>query len=271
MDGYFSNSSGTNGESTFGFAGLSVDAQHPNTIMVATLDRWMPGDDIFRSVDGKTWKSIKQYSVRDISLAPYMDWGKSNVPVGHWMGALQIDLFDSDHVLYGTGATIFGTDDVTEMDQGKTTHWFIAANGVEETAVLDLLSPPIGPPLLSALGDLGGFRHDDLKISPRNGMFKNPLNSTCNWFDSPDADPTFTKALEKEIAHGSYSTDIGETWQPFATEPIDADGGSIAISAESKTIVWSPRRAPACYSLDRGQKWLDCHGLPRDSASYRIA
>ena len=46
-------------EGGFGYAGLAVDAQHPGTVMVATLDRWTPGDDIFRSTDGgTTWRSI---------------------------------------------------------------------------------------------------------------------------------------------------------------------------------------------------------------------
>ncbi|HEY1686126.1 MAG TPA: xyloglucanase [Tepidisphaeraceae bacterium] len=262
------------GEATFGFAGLSVDAQHPDTIMVATLDRWSPGDDIFRSTDGgQHWKSLKQFSARDISLAPYMDWGKPYVPVGHWMGALQIDPFDSNHVLYGTGATIFGCDDVTQMDRNQTTHWNIAADGIEETAVLDLISPPRGPHLLSALGDLGGFRHDDLNVSPKSGMFKNPLNSSCNSLDEAANDPDLiVRVGEGNVPHGAYSTDLGKTWQPFASEPPRAYAGYVAISADGKTIVWSSRRGGAFYSTDRGHSWNGSIGVnsPVDVISDRV-
>ena len=36
----------------FGYAGLTVDASHPQTVMVTTMDRWNPGDTLFRSLDG---------------------------------------------------------------------------------------------------------------------------------------------------------------------------------------------------------------------------
>ena len=59
-------------ETGFGYAGLAVDAQHPGTVMVSTMGRWGPVDDIFRSTDGgTTWKSISATKVLDISGAPY--------------------------------------------------------------------------------------------------------------------------------------------------------------------------------------------------------
>lgn len=41
------------------YAGLAVSARQPGTLLVATLDRWSIGDDLFRSTDGgATWKPI---------------------------------------------------------------------------------------------------------------------------------------------------------------------------------------------------------------------
>jgi len=37
--------------------------------------------------------------------------------------------------------------------------------------VLDLVSPPEGAPLVSAVGDLVGFVHDDLKVGPKKCTF----------------------------------------------------------------------------------------------------
>ncbi|KJY15813.1 hypothetical protein VR46_45530, partial [Streptomyces sp. NRRL S-444] len=72
--------------------------------MVTTLDRWWPSDEIYRSVDGgASWKALGATSVRDSSAAPYVGTG-----IGHWMGALAIDPFDSGHVLYGTGSGRWG-------------------------------------------------------------------------------------------------------------------------------------------------------------------
>jgi hypothetical protein len=38
--------------------------------------------------------------------------------------------------------------------------------GLEETAVLDLAAPPGGAEVVSVLGDIGGFRHDDVDEVP---------------------------------------------------------------------------------------------------------
>jgi hypothetical protein len=39
----------SSGNDNFGYAGLAVDAQYPNTIMVTSMELWWPDDIIFRS------------------------------------------------------------------------------------------------------------------------------------------------------------------------------------------------------------------------------
>jgi len=59
-----------------GYAGLAVDFEHPDTLMVSTMDRWNPGDTVFRSINGgKTWEDIRPNAVLDWSLTPYLTFG----------------------------------------------------------------------------------------------------------------------------------------------------------------------------------------------------
>ncbi|MFE1788615.1 RICIN domain-containing protein, partial [Streptomyces sp. NPDC059525] len=120
----------------YGFSGLAVDPRKPSTVMVTTLDRWWPQDEIYRTTDGgTTWKALAGTSVRDASAAPYVGTG-----TGHWMTALAIDPFDSGHVLYGTGNGVLRSKDANASDSGGTSHWSVGgARGLEETALLDAI------------------------------------------------------------------------------------------------------------------------------------
>src|SRR4029079_9520063 len=102
--------------------------------------------------------------------------------LGWMVGDLEIDPFDSDRMMYGTGATIYGTDNLTAWDQGGPVDVTVKAQGLEETAVLDLVSPPAGAPLLSALRDIAGFRHDSLSTVPAK-MYDNPTTGTTTTID----------------------------------------------------------------------------------------
>src|SRR5262245_9342759 len=162
----------------FGYGGLTVDGQNPNIIMVAALNSWWPDTILFRSVNGgSTWTRIwdwTSYPIRsfrylqDITAAPWLTFNANPqlpeiTPKLGWMvGDLEIDPFNSNRMMYGTGATIYGADDLTTWDTGGQIHISVKASGLEETAVLDLISPPSGAPLLSGVGDIGGFRHNSL-------------------------------------------------------------------------------------------------------------
>lgn len=249
----------TGGEAGFGYGGLAVDPRRPGTVMVSTMSRWGPVDDIFRSTDGgRTWHSIAERQVLDTSGSPYLDF-HGTPKIGWMIGDISIDPFDSDKVMYVTGATIFGTDDVTEAEAGRATHWSVRAQGLEETAVLDLISPPWGPPLISALGDIGVYRHDRLDVVPPDGQAANPVSGSSPSLDYAALAEGFVVrvAYGGSLERGAYSTDAGVSWQPFAGEPAgSSQPGRIVLSADARTIVWVPGDVAPHYSRDRGTTWV---------------
>ncbi|HEY0934152.1 MAG TPA: xyloglucanase, partial [Trebonia sp.] len=262
----------------FGYAGLAVDAQHPRTVMAATMDWWGHHDDIFRSTDGGAhWASLGDHSTRDASVSPWIGGGSTIDSLGHWIAALAIDPFQSGHVLYGTGATIWGAQDVTAMDAGQTTHWAVAARGLEETAVIALVSPPAGPHLISAVGDIGGFRHDDLTVSPRAGNFTNPTFGSTTGLDFAEQSPGVVVRVGNAWSGnrpGAVSTDGAASWTAFGAEPAGSKGGgSVAVSADGRAIVWTPQDGTPSFSHDRGGTWQACGGLGKgiDVVSDRVS
>src|SRR5207253_1699934 len=123
-----------------------------------TMNRWTPGDTVWRSTDaGKTWHDIAAMAERDVSATPFLLWSKDKARLGWWMSALAIDPFDSDHVCYATGATIYATRDFSNVSAERPTHWVPWVSNIEQTAIITLMSPGEGPHLLSGFGDIGGF------------------------------------------------------------------------------------------------------------------
>ena len=247
----------------FGYGAVAVDAAHPDTIVVTTFCHWEPHDEIFRSTNGgASWFPLLENAEFDHSFAPYTEGIKP-----HWMGSIQVDPFDSNHVLFTTGYGIWSCTNLTDADSEKPTHWSFADNGLEETVPLDLISPPEGAHLLSALGDIDGFRHDDLNVSPREGTFTAPpryVNTTSIALAAKK--PDFIVRVgsfrgRTNETHGAYSSDGGRTWTPFVTEPPKSDSGTITVGADGSTIVWIPRRGTPHFSRDNGESWTVCENL----------
>lgn len=256
----------TEGVEKFGYAGLCLDAQKPGTMVVSTLDRWGK-DTIFRSRDyGKTWVSLAEQARRDASKAPYLKWGNKAPEFGHWVGDVKIDPFDSNHAWYVTGATVWETHDLTAADAGMGTHWTVGAEGIEENAITDLVSPPVGPHLVSAMGDIAGFRHDDLHVSPPGGMWTNPLLSTVTSIAFAEKKPNVFVRVGSGYSdsHGSISFDGAKTWRPISFPPGGRANGSVALSADGATILWLGHGGRPAYSTDDGATWQTCAGAPRE-------
>jgi hypothetical protein len=113
-----------------GVGAVSVDWQNPNMMIAVTLNEWWPDEYIYRSRDGgKNWDAIwyldgwpdrvNKYLL-DISMAPWLDWGaqkelpEQNPKLGWCIQTIAIDPFDSNRFMYGTVATVYGSNNLTD-------------------------------------------------------------------------------------------------------------------------------------------------------------
>jgi len=281
----------------YGFGGLSLDAQNPNTIVVAALNQWWPDTNFFRSQDGgSTWSMIwnvnwnnpagwppylvPNYTLSYESVAPWLTFGSTAAtcteagpsnglcpqptPKLGWMvESLEIDPFNSNRMFYGTGATMYGTNNLTAWDTGGQVNLSVAAVGIEETAVQDLISPPAGAAhLISAVADVGGFTHNDLKAP--SVMDANPVFTSGASLDYAELNPSFIVRVGTGGTNGmniGFSSDGGQTWTPGAAQPSGASGGTVAAASDSSVVVWSSG-AGVFFSTDKGMTWMASTGAP---------
>jgi len=201
--------------------------------------------------------------VNDDSASPFVGWAHPEKPAfGHWIGCVQIDPFNSNRALYVTGATLWGTDNLTALDNHGVVNWAIRAQGIEETAVNDLVSPPVGAHLHSALADIGGFRHDDLNVVSPTGMRHDPRFGSTDSINFAELKPEVMVCSGSGQPRASYTLDGGTTWMPVAAEPAGTKGpGPIALGADGLTMVWSPEGAEPSISTDFGANWTSVDGL----------
>ncbi len=249
----------------FGYGGLALDARRPGTLVVSTNNRWAEIDTLFRSTDsGKSWVSLKDRAVMDVSDTPFLNWGKEKPKFGWWIQTVAIDPYASKHIVYGTGATLYATDDLV--------HWAPKVRGLEETSVRQLISPPTGEThLISGLGDIGVMYHESLTSSPSRGMATNPIFGSATGLSLAPLQPTYVvRAGWASGRNGAHSQDGGKTWQPFATQPeiAAAAPGPIATNADGSALLWSfvhwdGTKHPGFRSTDNGGSWSEVATFPK--------
>ena len=291
----------TTGNGGYGYSSIAVDAHHPDTVMTTTLNKYYPPpyDDVFRSLDdGATWVNYGTNIKRDGSLSPWINFGQPTADGGNWLNHLVVDPFNSDHVMYGDGQTIWQTTDATAVDgvsttssvvtPGNATNWSIGALGVEEAVVLGLASPPSGPAhLFSVMYDLGGFTHTTLTQSLNAQENPQLTNGTSvDYGGQAPLDVARVGSNSNALGSGTavqleaFSSNGGLTWTPSASLPVNPStgkaittgNGTIAVAADGSNLVWMPSDVgtPANYSTDHGATWHAASGAPAQVSSNPI-
>jgi photosystem II stability/assembly factor-like uncharacterized protein len=214
-----------------------------------------------------------------------VEWGGNPgeaevLPKLGWMTeSLEINPFNSDEMMYGTGATIYGSSNLTAWDTGGTVLISVMCEGLEETSVLSLISPPEGPHLISGLGDIYGFTHNSLDVVP-DAFFSDPQIATTS-MDYAELNPGFIYRVGNGGEEINYvvqkssgsSTDGGATWTMNWNEPEGiTEGGIVAVGADGSNVVWSPKGTGVHYSLTSGSNWNASSGIPDEAvvASDRV-
>lgn len=236
-----------------GCGGIAVDPDVPGRIVVSTLDRWWPRDEIYRSDDGgQTWSGVLDGAARDHSSAP---WAASLSP--HWISDVEIDPFDSGRATFVTGYGIYTTSNLGATP-GKPT-WSFDCKGLEECVPQALVSPAEGPPLVSVIGDFDGFRHDNLDASPALGRHS-PAKGTTHALDGAGTAPAVL--VKMHGATGAISRDGGATWRDFPAAPptASAERSLLAVSADGTRILWCPKASVPYVSTNDGATWTPSAG-----------
>jgi oligoxyloglucan reducing-end-specific cellobiohydrolase len=279
-----------------GFCGLTQDLTSSGTIAVTTLDRWYPVDTVYLTHDGgNTWVDLAKVTSNAGSagpnqgnyyfgpsvfqpISPWLTFGGTSYPTGTakfgwWMSGVLIDPTNPNHLLFGTGATVYATENLTVAESGGTPAWTVQALGIEETAITALISPTAGANLLSGMGDIGGFRHDDFTVSPAAGMYSNPVAGTVGSLDWAGQNPAVIVRTQSPnsqstspCTYGALSTDGGMSWNPMpncASGANSNNGGVLAVDASGAMLMWTPVSGGSNpqYSTDGGNTWTSVSGL----------
>ena len=280
----------------WGYNGIGIDRSNPSTLMVGTQSSYYPDGAVWRSVDGgATWSKSWEYTnngtsrsfrtVLDVSAAPWManpgtyTAPEYNIHLGTAIDGISIDPFNSNNVFVSGGwAGLWRSTNLTDWVPGGsgTCTFTIGSRGIQGNGISDMISPPSGAPLVTAMLDLGGFRHTDLTTVPST-------RHTVLWYNNSSIDfaennpDQIVRVGRGQVGNGdpgrsiAISGDNGITWTE-PNQPANAVGGTVASSCSgTANLVWASQEdasVPVSYSTNGGSSWSSSTGI-RKGAQVR--
>ncbi|MGJ3699804.1 dockerin [Variovorax sp. AFSI2.2] len=248
-------------DDSVGYGGVSVSGTGATTrIALGVTNTWgnYPGQQILQLSDdaGRNWREIEAMTPGEVA------WG--------WIDDVEIDPFDRNHILHVAGGVM-----ETHNASSATPTWASTVNGIEETAVLGLATPPAGATytVINSSGDVGAWVHTNLATKPTLTPatdWSNGFATDMAWSDSQYM-ATIGVVLGNSTGFGMWSGDGGETWAKFATYPpgVAENKGqeaSIAVTTRNKAV-WAPGNSVPSYTMDNGATWIPTN-LPAINAIF---
>lgn len=235
------------------FAGVSIDPADPRRIVVSTINTFLKqgdgkGDRIYLSRDGgESWVDVVGRGfAKDAAGVP---WLKGHGI--HWTGSVEFDPLDTRAVWVTSGNGVFRTADI----EARPATWTFTVKGMEETVPLALASIP-GGPLVSAIGDIDGYLHDD---PSRPGRIHEPQIGTTTGLDVAAGRPAVMVRVGDSM---QITRDGGARWT--RTPAIKAIRGQVALSSDGAVVLHNPQGKDQTWrSTDAGATWTQVEGLTK--------
>ena len=236
-----------------GYSGIDVDMNTPGNIVASTYSwwnneqQWGWGDAIFYSVDGgKTWKE-KVHKNNATMNSNGNSWIHGAV---HWAGCVTFNPAKPGWVFVVSGNGVFATENIAATKPV----WKFMSKGLEETVMLDLISIP-GGPLISSVGDQGGFVHNNVLQPPTKQISQSSGFALAG---------LKTNTIARVSTDLYLSEDNAVTWTKLPATPDAMTGGKVAVSADGITVIWKSTKdnqEKCWYTSDNGKTWTASTGV----------
>jgi hypothetical protein len=243
------------------FSGVSVDATNANRVLVSTINlywnQWndtngnaTQGDRIFLSTNGGgSWTDLVATGTKSTGG---VDWiADAGI---HWASTAVFDPFNGQTAWVTSGNGIFKSTNVGAAQPG----WTFNVNGLEETVVLGAVSVP-GGPVITAVGDVDGFRHYN---TWGYGARLQPTMGTVNGLAIAGGNASVLARVGNQV---QVSLNGGVNW--FTSGSINGGYGQVALSANGSVLLHSPSNSTVTYrSVNNGNSWTAVNNLNINNA-----
>jgi hypothetical protein len=243
------------------YGGISVLQNSPNKLVATTYNYWQNkqpwgwADAIYYSEDyGATWKEKAANCTMDNGGIPWLHAAM------HWVGCATMSQNKPGWVFVCSGNGVFATENIA----AAVPTWKFMAKGLEETVPVGpgMISIP-GGPLISAVGDQGGFVHTDISKAPlaqisQSDYFAFAPQKTKSIVRTSDV-TVKVGTVDKSVSNVYLSENNAATWTKLPATADTIANGTTTISADGSIILWKGYNATVgtrCYwTTNKGVTW----------------